>query len=128
MTIHPLLKLAASQPNLLADHAQAYAALATEEVKNFSSAWFRRIVYYACAGMLAFLGLVFVGVALLIAAATAPEQRPAEWALLVVPLTPFVLAALCFVLARAKSMDTPFATLKAQVQADKALLTEIAAP
>ena len=127
MTIHPLLKLAASQPHLLADHAQAYAALATEEAKNFSVSWLTRIAYYVGAAVLALIGLILVGVALLVAAATLPEQRSAEWAFYVVPLTPFLIAAICMVIARAKSTGTTFASLKAQVQADKALLSEIAA-
>ncbi len=126
MTMHPLLKLAASQPQLLADHAQAYAALAAEEAKNFSAAWLQRVVYFLAAGVLMLIGLIFVGVALLLAAATAPDQRPAEWALWVVPLAPMVLGALCFAMANAKAMHSPFATLKAQVQADKSLLADIA--
>lgn len=88
MIIHPLLKLAMTQPHLLGDHVEAYAALVGEEAKKVSSSLAVRIGLYAGAGVLALIGLVLAGVALLLRASISPVDYPAGWALLIVPLTP----------------------------------------
>ena len=128
MLIHPLLKLAASQPHLLGDHLEAYAALAGEEMKKVSSGWALRIGMFAGAGVLALVGLIWVGVALLIAAAVPSDDYRAGWALWVVPLAPFVIAAMLVLVARAKKMVRPFEVLSQQFQADLAVVREASAP
>ena len=46
--IHPLLRLAATEPHLLGDHVEAYAALVGEEVKQgLDARWILRIALYA---------------------------------------------------------------------------------
>ena len=64
--IHPLLRLAATEPHLIGDHVEAYAALVGEEVNKVSTALIVRVALYAAALLLATVGLVLVGVALLL--------------------------------------------------------------
>ena len=89
--IHPLLRLAATEPHLLGDHVEAYAALVGEEVSKVStvvddrasaSTWSRLCMVG--------VGLVLVGVALLLCAALPSSDYPAPWAMIVDPLAPFV--------------------------------------
>jgi hypothetical protein len=66
--IHPLLRLAATQPHLIGDHVENYAALVGEEVNKVSTAWLTRIGLYVGALVLFSVGLVLVGVALMLRA------------------------------------------------------------
>jgi hypothetical protein len=124
--IHPLLRLAATQPHLIGDHVENYAALVGEEVNKVSTAWLTRIGLYVGALVLFSVGLVLVGVALMLRATVPETDYAAGWALIVVPLTPFVLGAVCVVVARAKPVENAFATVKKQINADMAMLREVA--
>ena len=124
--IHPLLRLAATQPHLLGDHVEAYAALVGEEVSKVSTSLMMRVGLYLVALVMFAIGLVLVGVALMLRATVPATDYSAGWALFVVPLTPFVLAAICVVVARAKPIEQAFATIKKQINADMAMLREVA--
>jgi hypothetical protein len=125
--IHPLLRLAATEPQLIGDHVEAYAALVGEEVSKVSTALITRVALYAAALGMAVVGLVLVGVALLFCAAVPSSDYPAPWAMFVVPLAPFVIAAVCIVVARAKPSEKAFDTIKKQLNADMAMLREVSA-
>jgi hypothetical protein len=125
--IHPLLRLAATQPHLLGDHVEAYAALVGEEVSKVSTSLMMRAGLYLGALVLFAIGLIFVGVALMLRATVPASDYSAGWALFVVPLTPFVLSAICVVVARAKPIEKAFDTIKKQLNADMAMLREVSA-
>ena len=126
--IHPLLRLAATEPHLIGDHVEAYAALVGEEVHKVSTSWAMRIGLYAGAAILALLGLGLVGVALLFWAAVPASGYPAPWAMVVVPLVPIAGAVVCFMVARSKPIENAFDTVKKQLNADMAMLREVSAP
>lgn len=126
--IHPLLRLAASEPHLLGEHVEAYAALLGEEAKDLSASWIRRIVLYAVAGVMALVGLILVGVSLLFWAAVPTGQYNAGWALVVIPLVPLVIAAACAFAARSKPIAAAFEKVRQQLNADVAMLREVNAP
>ena len=126
--IHPLLRLVATEPHLLGDHVEAYAELVGDEVGKASSGWAVRIGLYAGAGLLASIGIVFAGVALLLCAALPASGFAAPWALIVVPLVPMLLAVVCVVMARAHPIENAFDNVKKQLNADMAMLREVAAP
>jgi uncharacterized membrane protein YqjE len=126
--IHPLLRLAASEPHLLGEHVEAYAALVGEEAKDLSTSWIKRIVLYAVAGIMGLVGLILVGVALLFWAAVPTDQYNAGWALIVIPLVPLVVAAVCAFSARSKPIAAAFEKVRQQLNADVALLREVNAP
>lgn len=124
--IHPLLRLIATQPQLLADHAEAYAGLVSEDLGKTATVWKRRAVYYVVALALLAVGAVLAGVALLFWAMTPPANMQAPWALAVAPAIPLLIAVFCVILARRESVDT-FAELKQQAAADLAMLREVSA-
>ena len=124
MMIHPLLKLAITQPHLLGEHVEAYAALIGQEAKKASTSMVVRIGLYAGAGLLALIGLVLVGVALLLRASISAVDYPAGWALLVVPLVPFVIAGVMVFIARSKPIEQAFDEVKKQVKADMNLFRQ----
>jgi len=123
--IHPLLRLAATEPQLLGDHVEAYAVLLGEEAKEVSNSWIKRIVLYAVAGILGLVGLILVGVALLFWAAVPIDQYNAGWALVVIPLVPLVAAAVCAFSARSAPVVSAFEKVKQQLNADMAMLREV---
>ena len=125
--IHPLLRLAATQPHLLGDHVEAYAALVGEEVSKVSTSLMTRVGLYLGAALMLAVGLVLIGVALMLRATVPASDYAAGWALFVVPLTPFVIAGICIVVARAKPEEKPFDTIKKQLNADMAMLREVSA-
>ena len=126
--IHPLLRLAATEPQLLGDHVEAYAALVGEEVSRASTSWVTRIGLYVTTLAMVAVGLVLVGVALLLVATIPASNYPATWALVVVPLAPFVIAAVCVFVARSSPIASAFDMIKSQLNADMAMLREVSAP
>ena len=125
--IHPLLRLAATQPHLIGDHVEAYAALVGEEVNKVSTSLILRVALYGAALCFLLVGLVLVGVALLFCAAVPSSEYPAAWAMFVIPLAPFVFAAACILFALNKPSEKPFDTIKKQLNADMAMLREVSA-
>ena len=85
MLIHPFFRTLASRPDLLADHAGAYAALAQVELGDAARRWRRRLLGWAVAAVLGLLALGLGGVALLLAAALPTAQMPAAWVLVALP-------------------------------------------
>ena len=64
--MHPLLALLATRPQLLADHAQAYAALFNEEFDQARASWQRTAVLQAVALCCVSAAAVLAGVALML--------------------------------------------------------------
>lgn len=125
--IHPLLRLAATEPHLLGDHVEAYASLVGEEVSKVSTSWMTRISLYLVGLCMVGVGLVLVGIALLLFAALPSSAYPAPWAMIVVPLTPFVIAAGCVLAARSTRVEKAFDAVRKQLNADMAMLREVSA-
>lgn len=125
--IHPLLRLVATQPQLLAEHAEAYAGLIGDEVGRVTSGWKRRIALKAVALCLAGVALVLGGVAVMLWAAVPPATAQAPWALFAAPALPALVALLCLLGAREPASDG-LAALRAQLAADVAMLRKVTAP
>lgn len=122
--MHPLLRLIATQPHLLADHAEAYAELLEAEVGQLSSAWKRRAVLNAVALCSLGVSAVLAGVALMLWAVIPAASIQAPWALVAAPLLPFGVAALCLLAARPQVGAGGFDKLRQQVKADMLMLRE----
>lgn len=121
----PWLKLVTGQPQLLAEHAEAYAELLQAEAVALSTAWRRQAVLGALAVGNAAVGTVLAGVALMLWATTPPAQWQAPWLLLAVPLLPLAAAVGCALLARQRTAAAaPFGSLRQQLRADWGLLRE----
>ena len=118
--LHPLLRLALARPDLLADHASAYAELAVVSAREAISDWQVRLVGWALLGAGLLLCLALGGVALMLHGAVASPRVP--WLLWAVPLAPAALALLGWWLARRRVSGSPGTSVAQQFQADLALL------
>jgi hypothetical protein len=125
--LHPLLKLVATRPDLLTDHAQAYAELLGDEFGRSMTHWRDRALYTSLAGGFGLLGLTFLGVAVMLWSVTPPEQIVAPWALIATPALPIVVAIGCWLRSRSRPLDKPFEVVKQQVHADLSMLREVSA-
>jgi hypothetical protein len=125
--MHPLLHLIATQPQLLASHAEAYADLMGEEFGQVSADWKRRLMYNAMA--LCFLGVsaVLAGVALMLWAVVPGPQIQAPWALIAAPLLPLFVAGWCLRASRTQGAVGAFDNVRRQVKADLSMLREAGA-
>lgn len=121
----PLLQLAASQPQMLAEHAGAWGQLLAAECAPAAQAWRRKLGWQLAAGVTALLGLGLAGVACMLWA-VAPPANPLRLALLWgTPALPLLVAVFCAWQARRCSQDaahSALARLRRQWRADMALL------
>ena len=124
--IHPLLRLAATQPQLLADHAEAYAGLVGEELGRFTAGWKQRIALSAIALCLGAVAVVLAGVASMLWAVLPASSLQTPWALVAAPATPALAALVCMLVARRPAADG-FATLRQQLAADLLMLRRVGA-
>ncbi|OHC79482.1 MAG: hypothetical protein A3H24_05820 [Rhodoferax sp. RIFCSPLOWO2_12_FULL_60_11] len=123
--IHPLFLLIATRPQLLADHAEAYAELVATELGQVSAAWRRRALLYAVALACLAAAAVLAGVALMIWAAIPVATMQAPWALVVVPLLPMAAAVGCLLAVRSRGDASGFDNIQQQMKADLAMLREV---
>ncbi len=126
--IHPLLRLIATEPQVLGDHVEAYAELVGDEVRKTGSAWGQRLALYAAALCLLGVSLVLTGVAVMLWAALPANGFQVPWVLIAVPAVTFVAAVACILVARRNPVENAFENVKKQLSADMAMLREVSAP
>jgi cytochrome bd-type quinol oxidase subunit 2 len=126
--MHALLALLATRPQLLVDHACAYAALVDEEFDIAFAAWRRRVALLAVALCCVVVAAVLAGVALMLWAVNPVLQSYAPWVLWSTPMLPLLGAATCLVLARNAKPNNAFANLGRQISADISMLRAASAP
>lgn len=124
----PWLKLVTGQPQLLAEHAEAYAELLQAEAAALGKAWRRQALLGTLAVANAALAAVLAGVAVMLWAVTPPAPGQALWLLAAVPLLPLAAALCCGLLARQGVAPAPFGILREQMRADWSLLREAETP
>ena len=122
-----LLRLVATQPQLLADHAEAYADLASAEVSQVAAFWQRRAIFIGAALGSLLIATFLVGVAILLWAVIPSAQMPAPWALFVTPLPLLAVSVGCWMAAQTDGKGTAFGDLRRQFKADLAMLDEVSA-
>ncbi|TXT37439.1 MAG: hypothetical protein FD135_3615 [Comamonadaceae bacterium] len=126
--MHPLLILLVTKPQLLVDHAQAYAALCHEDLGLARNAWQKQLVWQAVALCSLSVAVVLGGVALMLWAVTPVAQMHAPWVLWLAPAVPLCMAVLANRRASQHSRCEAFANLSRQISADLALLRAVATP
>lgn len=126
--MHPLFRLLADRPQLLAEHADAYAALIAAEVPRISAAWRRSALLYGLALCGLVVGGALVGVAAMLWAATPALPPQAPLILVAVPALPLLAALVCALAARSARASEVIAPLREQLRADIVVLREAAAP
>jgi uncharacterized membrane protein YqjE len=122
--LHPMLKIVASRPELLAEHLAAYGQLVAVQAQAAAGQLRRRALLGTVAAVAAALGLGLSGVALLLVAVVPLPAMPAPWLLLLVPLVPLATAGACAWRMQNLSEPSALAPLRDQFAADAALLRE----
>lgn len=122
---HPLIRLLASKPHLVAAHLGGYVELASAEAQEAASAVKARLIWSAGAVAGLSAGALLGGVALLILAALPVADMPAPWLLLVTPLAPLMAGGWCWWQARRQPVALSLTTIREQLAADVALLAEV---
>jgi hypothetical protein len=126
--LHPVFRLAASQPQLLAEHAAGYAGLLAEEVTS-SGAHIKRRIALQIVGLLSLMvAAILCGVAVLLWASLPATSLQQPWLLWFTPLVPASAGVLALLIAGSHSAPPAFATLRAQFAQDAALLRRTSAP
>lgn len=126
--LHPVFRLAASQPQLLAEHAAGYASLLAEEVAS-SGAHIKRRVTLQIVGLLCLMvAAILGGVAVLLWASLPAASLQQPWLLWFTPMVPAVLGGFALVVAQKDHAPPSFATLREQFEQDAALLRRTTAP
>jgi len=118
-----VLQLVSTQPQLLAEHAEAYAELLGTELGDATDGWKRQALLNAAALCGLGVAAVLAGVALMLWAVLPAAGMRAPWALVVAPLLPAAAALACFVAAH-RQRDTAFDKVRQQIAADLAMLRE----
>jgi len=126
--VHPLYHLIATRPQLLADHAEAYAELVAVEIDRMSATWTRRALLNALALCGLSVALALAGVALMLWAVMPALPAQAPWVLILVPLLPLAAVVGCLVARQRDGQRGAFDILRQQVKADLLMLHEVAAP
>jgi hypothetical protein len=121
--MHPLFRLAATEPALLADHLQAYGELASGEALDMLERWRRAAVLQLAALASAAVGMTLAGVASMLWA-VGPVTEP--WLLVAVPALPLLIALACHLAARGAWVLRGSSVLREQWAADLALLRSVA--
>jgi cytochrome bd-type quinol oxidase subunit 2 len=124
--IHPLFRLIAAEPQMVADHLGGYCALFGDELRSMSTQWARRLALQVAAIVLLAVALALAGVAVMLWAVM-PSAVQAAWALAVVPLVPVTGAVMCHLAARGDAPSAGFAAMRRQIDADVQMLREAGA-
>lgn len=126
MLVHPLFRALISQPEVLVDHAGAYAELASAEVSVVMRQWQRRLMLQVLALGLLVIGVGLGGMALMWLGARGTHDMPAPWALALVPIG-FIAAAGVVAWCQARlHISVDLAALREQWALDQGLWREIA--
>lgn len=126
--LHPVFRLAASQPQLLAEHAAGYAGLLAEELAS-SGAQLQRRITLQIVGLLGLMvAAILSGVAVLLWASLPVASLQQPWLLWFTPLVPALLGVLALWIAHSGNGQPAFATLREQFEQDAAMLRRTTAP
>lgn len=121
---HPLIRLLATKPDLLADHLGGYAALVGAQASQAQTALISRAALLAAVAGCMALGLGLGGVALLLLAVVPLAAMPLPWLLAAVPALPLLVAAACWWALQQRPQAWSMDALRTQWAADAALLRE----
>jgi hypothetical protein len=126
--IHPLFRLIASEPQMLADHVEAYSDLVSEEVASAAAKWKRQAISAAIIVVCAIVTAVLAGVSVMLWAVTPPDNIHSPWLLFIAPLIPALVAVWAWFSAKSGDDGQGFAAIKAQLAADAAMLRSVSQP
>ena len=126
--IHPLFRLIAAQPHMVAEHIEAYSDLVLEEMEAMGRRWKRQVLLLCIALAAVVLTAVLFGVALMLYAVTPEASLRFPWLLVAVPLVPALITVACLFAARSQAPTESLKNIRQQFAADVAMLREVSAP
>lgn len=126
--IHPVFRLLASQPLLLAEHSAAYTELLSAEWTQYSTRLKRRMVLQLTGAACLTAAAVLTGVALLLWASLPLGEARLPWVFTLVPAVPAALGVGFLWLAQARETTDLFANVRRQLAADAELLRASSPP
>jgi hypothetical protein len=126
--IHPLFRLIVSDPQLLADHVEAYSELVAEEVGAVTAQWKKRTALDLASLACVFVAVVLAGVAVMLWAVVPVDNMNQPWALLAAPCIPLVLGVWSYFAAKAPVAEHGFKAIREQLAADAAMLRSVTTP
>lgn len=126
--LHPVFRLAAAQPQWLAEHAAGYAELLAEEIAASGHHLKQRLALQMVGLVCLGIALVLGGVALMLWAALPVQSLRLPWLLIATPLAPALLGVMALGWAGSLSPPPVFTALRAQLAADAELLRGSDAP
>lgn len=122
---HPLIRLLATRPQLVATHLGGYVGLASAQAMEAMQSLQARMVWGAAAVAGLAAGSLLGGTALLLCAVVPIADMPAPWLLVATPGLPLLAGVACWLQARRKPLAWSLAPMQAQFAADAALLDEL---
>jgi hypothetical protein len=125
---HPLIRLLAGKPHLVATHLAAYAELASAQGQDIAQALMARVAWSVGAVVCALAACIVGGVSLLLLAALPVSAMPAPWLLLVVPGAALLGGLLCGLQARRRLVAWTLDPIRDQLQADASMLAALETP
>jgi hypothetical protein len=124
---HPLLRLVVSQPQLLVDHAAAYAEFLSTELASACASWRQQMLMtlaiVSCLGV----GAALAGVAWMLWAMLPPAPGQLLWPLLVAPAVPCLLALGLLIKASRNHAPGAMDQVKLQLAQDIAMMRDMGA-
>jgi len=126
--IHPLIKLLATHPELLARHVGAYADLLSVEAADVAGVLRRRVALSLILGTSAALGLGLTAIAVMMAAVVPVAQMPHPWWLVGVPASSWLAALWCWWRLRTTASISGFEALREQIGLDAQMLQQVQQP
>jgi hypothetical protein len=126
--LRPLLHLAANEPQLIADHVEAYSELVASELRSASALWKRRLALRLSGFAAWSIAVLLAGVAALLCGVFPPATMNEPWLLVLVPLAPALAGWILCRLGAASPNDESFARLSRQWAADREMLREAGLP
>lgn len=119
---HPVLRLAAEQPMLLATHVGAYANLALEEMSSTGATLKRQMMWQLVGVLCLVVAAVLCGVAVLLWVALPGAASGPVWVFIATPVLPALLGLWVLWSTQERQRLEPFARLRMQLLEDVALL------
>ena len=116
-----LFRVMVKQPELLLDHAQAYAELFESELSALGAAYAHRARLNTAMLCCLTIGVMLSGVAIMFVSVTPLLPGYAPWALGFVPVLPFGAAYWCHRALKAPA-SAPFEVIRHQIRADMQML------
>lgn len=120
--LHPLFSTLIQRPDLVMDHASAYAALFNQEAKAAGWHFLKRGLALLMAGVFATIFFILTGTALMLGVV----QNQFHWILVIVPGTALLLTVLAIFVAKKPLPSENFPQTKEQFDQDASSLRMVA--